>query len=165
MTVRRGMIDAPFTAKPDQTIGDVISLFSEKHVRAVPVVNDDGILLGLISLRMILKNVLPLAATIDYGIDNLDFLSDTTEGAAKKLKKILPRPVSDFMDENCECVDADTSKWEAIRVMVKSNTILPVIDKKTRKLLGIMSAQSTLQALKETMADIEAEKSGEENND
>ncbi len=161
MTAARAMIKEPFTAGPEQTIGDVIKIFTDKKVRAVPVVDGNGMLLGLITLRIILKNVLPISATMEHGLESLDFLADTTEGAAKKLGKILDKPVADLMDENCVCASTDTSKWEAIRLMVKSNTILPVIDKKTRELKGVMTAQSTLTELDQTMKEIQAEKAAQ----
>ncbi len=156
MSVQRAMIEAPFTANPDNTVKEIINLLSEKHVRAVPVTDESGTLVGLITLRLLLKNLLPVSASMEGGIDNLDFLVGTTAGAAKKLKKILDRPISDFMTTEYHFVDIETSKWEAIRLMVKSNTILPVVDNdEDKKLLGVLTAQATLSELTNVMKEIE----------
>lgn len=156
MTVKRAMIAAPFTARPDNTIAEILNILSEKHVRAVPIIDEHNKLIGLITLRLILKNVLPISAVIEGGIDNLDFLKGTTAGAAKKLKKIMNNHVSDYMDTKCDYVDVETSKWEAIRLMVKANTILPVVDNdKDKNLVGVLTAQAVLAELNRTIQEIE----------
>ncbi len=47
------------TARPDQTLGEVAHLMAEHDVRALPVVDDTGSLVGVITHRELLKYLLP----------------------------------------------------------------------------------------------------------
>ena len=47
------------TCRPDQTLGEVARLMVERDVRAIPVVNDAGTLLGMVTHRELLRHLLP----------------------------------------------------------------------------------------------------------
>jgi len=47
------------TARPEQTLGEVANLMAEHDVRALPVVDDTGSLVGVITHRELLKYLLP----------------------------------------------------------------------------------------------------------
>jgi CBS domain-containing protein len=62
------------------------------------------------------------------------------------------------MDKECVFIDAQTTKWEAVRIIAKNNTILPIVeDKKTKKLAGIMTGQSVLAQLQQALIELDAE--------
>jgi IMP dehydrogenase len=46
-----GMIATPFTIRADQTLGDVLRLMERSSVSGIPVVEDDGLLVGIITNR------------------------------------------------------------------------------------------------------------------
>jgi IMP dehydrogenase len=50
-----GLIQDPITVQPDQTIGDVLAMIADKdfNFRTFPVVNDQGVLVGLLSGRVV----------------------------------------------------------------------------------------------------------------
>src|SRR5439155_1288943 len=55
----RGLRTAVCTARPEQTLGEVAHLMAEHDVRALPVVDDTGSLVGVITHRELLKYLLP----------------------------------------------------------------------------------------------------------
>lgn len=47
----------PITAKPDETIGSILERMNEAKIRHMPIVDDQGKPLGVISLRDILEHI------------------------------------------------------------------------------------------------------------
>lgn len=56
--VRQYMSSDVLTARPDTPIGDLAATFLSKRVRRLPVVDDNGQLVGLVSRRDVLKGLL-----------------------------------------------------------------------------------------------------------
>lgn len=46
-----GMIYEPVTIKPDATVGDALAMMKEYHIGGIPVINQDGILIGIVTNR------------------------------------------------------------------------------------------------------------------
>lgn len=59
LAVRDLMTPQVLSARPDQSLGDVARLMIEKDVRALPVVDDTGSLLGMVTHRELLKYLIP----------------------------------------------------------------------------------------------------------
>ncbi len=56
--VRDIMTPAPFTVRPEQTLDDCMSLMIEKKIRHLPVVSASNDILGIISIRDVVKEVM-----------------------------------------------------------------------------------------------------------
>jgi CBS domain-containing protein len=144
------MIRQVFTASPDDTIGDVLNHLSRHRVSSMPVVDDNNIYQGMIGLTVILNHLLPVAVRIDEsGLDNLEFVHNTSDAVRSALNKMVNEPVSDHMDGKQRTVHPNTPTWEAIRVLVKHGRTIPVVDKETHELKGILSRQCILSHLKD----------------
>jgi CBS domain-containing protein len=59
LSVRDVMTPQPLTARPDQTLAEVARVMIEKDVRAVPVVDEGGQLLGMVTHRELLRYLIP----------------------------------------------------------------------------------------------------------
>ena len=59
LVVRDLMTPHVLAARPDQTLGDVARLMMEKDVRALPVVDDSGSLVGMVTHRELLRYLIP----------------------------------------------------------------------------------------------------------
>lgn len=46
-----GMIDNPVTITPDKTVGDALAIMAEVHIGGIPVVDDEGKLVGIVTNR------------------------------------------------------------------------------------------------------------------
>lgn len=59
LTVRDVMTERVFSIKPDETLGGAARLMVEKDIRALPVVDDSGALLGMITHKELLRHLVP----------------------------------------------------------------------------------------------------------
>ena len=59
LAVRDLMTPHVLAARPEQTLGDVARLMMEKDVRALPVVDDAGSLVGMVTHRELLRHLIP----------------------------------------------------------------------------------------------------------
>ena len=109
------MTEELFTVRPDDLLDLAASIMDWKHVRHVPVEDDDGVIVGLISHRAILREVAK-------GMSNMGDLA----------------AVKDVMKMNPITATPEMLTVEAIRLM-RNNKLgcLPVVDK--GKLVGIIT--------------------------
>ncbi len=151
------MIPNITTASADQNVGDILKLFEERNFRSLPVVDKDGNFEGLFTMGVVLKNLLPTAAAIEDGVENLDFMISSAPGAAKRLKKLQQKTIGEVMNKDCITLEEDTNTWEAVRVMKTHGSPIPVLAKGSRKFVGMISTHSLMRELQRILAQMEAE--------
>ncbi|MGH7528804.1 MAG: CBS domain-containing protein [Gemmatimonadales bacterium] len=59
LTVRDVMTPGVLAARPEQSLGDVARLMNDRDVRAVPVVDEQGSLMGMVTHRELLRYLIP----------------------------------------------------------------------------------------------------------
>lgn len=153
----RAMVSEATTLKPDNTVEEALKLFEERNIRNVPVVDDKGEFLGLFGLRQIVLNLLPKAATMEKGLDNLNFVVDAAPGIAKRLRKLHPVTVGEIMNADASYVHEETSTIEALRVMSEKGSPVVVVEKDSKRFKGIISRKTLLANLYEILDEIEKE--------
>jgi len=104
-----------YTVRPDDIVDFAATLMDWRHVRHIPVENDDGELIGLVSHRALLRLV--------------------AEGRAGGEHKVAVREI---MTSNPVTIDSDTTTVNAIRIMREARVAcLPVVEK--GKLVGLVT--------------------------
>jgi len=156
------MIPNIMTARADQNVGDVLKIFEEHNFRSIPVVDAAGNFEGLFTMQVVLRNLLPTAAVIEDGVDNLDFMVGAAPGAAKRLKKLQEKTIGEVMQTDCVTLEVDTNTWEAVRIMKTHGSPIPVVEKGSRKFAGMISTHSLMRELQQILAQMEAEGALEE---
>jgi CBS-domain-containing membrane protein len=159
MPCETAIVEDVFTVSPDMNVDEALHFIQEKEIRAVPVVDENRRMVGLLSLSVLLKNLLPVSVTMEEGLQKLDFLMGAGPGIAKRLRKIKKQTVADVMTQDAVVLHPTTPIWEAIRLLVKYGSPLPVVDEESRKLLGIISEQSALKDLHQILQEIEENES------
>lgn len=115
MRLGQFMTEELFTVRPDDLLDLAASIMDWKHVRHVPVEDDEGKIVGLISHRAILREVAKGRLSVDD-----------------------PSAVKDVMNPNPITAAPDMLTVDAIRLMRQSKMgCLPVVDK--GKLVGIVT--------------------------
>lgn len=116
LTVRDLMTHQVLSARPDQSLGEVAALMNEKDVRAVPVVDDQGSLMGMVTHRELLKYLIP------------DYLQRSKSGKFRALPANLtaghpgasdPRglPVKDVMSRSVLCLSEEQTLTDVANLM------------------------------------------------
>jgi CBS domain-containing protein len=148
MQVREIMeADVP-TVEPDQPVEDAIRLLRDHDLPGVPVVNDGGRCVGIITENdLVIPDEegdlhLPHYIQLFGGIIYLEPLH-RFEG---RLRKAFASKVSDMMTEDPIPVDADDDVEEAAKLIARHrHNRLPVVDH--GRLVGIVTRLDVLEAL------------------
>jgi CBS domain-containing protein len=134
MVVRDVMSTGVLTAKKTDTLRSVVIKMLSRHCGAIPVVEDDGKLIGLVAVRDVMIPLYPQYG--DYIHDNVhsrDFV-EMEEGFPSVLKK----NVEEVMSMNPLTVSPDDPILEAASYMgLKHFRRIPVVE--GEKLVGMVS--------------------------
>ena len=124
MYVKDNMIAHPITLKPDQSVSEAVDLMSENSLHRLPVVDDNGKLLGLITETVITSNTPNNASTLS--VFELNYL----------LNKLS---IKDIMIKDVKTINKDALLEEAATIMRKYDVgCLPVVEE-DNKLIGIIT--------------------------
>jgi len=115
LAVRDLMTSHVLSARPEQQLGDVARMMMEKDVRALPVVDDHGALVGMVTHRELLKYLIP------------DYLQRSKSGKFRALPanmmagqgSVDPRglPVKDVMSRAVLCLSEDQTLTDVANLM------------------------------------------------
>lgn len=139
MTARLVMNEHPITLRRTDRLRDAAEIILTHRFCNVPVVDDAGRYLGVISTNRLLKAILPLAATIEDGLTNLSFVKDTLEDLRERWHEAADLPVTTVMDTDIRTVTPDTSLTETLLELYHNPPTLPVVEEATGRLVGIVS--------------------------
>jgi CBS domain-containing membrane protein len=116
------MTEKVYSVRPSEDLARLVDLMEDIHVRHVPVVDDDRVVVGLVSQRDLVREVL-------HG-RNLPF-SETRELLSRKR-------VRSIMTKDIETVEPDTRIDEAGQLMLDNKLgCLPVVE--GDRLVGILT--------------------------
>ncbi len=120
------------TIKFDDTVMTVKGIFSRVKFHHLPVVDDNGYLIGIISDRDFLASVSPFVGTVNEQTRDIE---------------LLKRKVGLIMTRNPSSVSINADLTAAIRQMNEYKvSCLPVVNPATRQLLGIITWKDIVKA-------------------
>ena len=147
-TVREYMDDDPATVTPDTPAEDVARLLGQHELHGVPVVNEAGRCIGIVT-----ENDLVMADEegdlhIPHYIElfgGLVFL-ESARGFEKRLKKAVAATAKDLMTEDPTTIGPDEDVHAAAKVISESgHNRLPVVEHGL--LVGVITRADVLRAL------------------
>jgi CBS domain-containing protein len=149
MKVRDIMSTKVVTVSPSTSVRDIAGLMVEKHVSGLPVLNDNGTLVGMVSEGDLLRR--PEIGTQKHRRRWVSFFSGVDEQAREFTKSHALR-AGDVMTEQVIHVSEETPLGDVVGLMEKHNIKrLPVLS--DGKLVGIVSRADLLRALAARQAD------------
>lgn len=129
--VRDLMSSEPVAVTPDDDLGTLRDLMIDRRIRHVPVVDEEGFLLGLVTHRDLLRASL---------IEQTRMPTYVQEAVLESIK------VRDLMNEGLETVSPDTGIAEAADIMLDGKYgCLPVVE--GEKLVGILTESDFVRYL------------------
>jgi CBS domain-containing protein len=134
------------TVSPETHVTDAARIMLEKHINGLPVVDENGRLVGIICQSDLVAQQMRLPVPSVFNLlDGLIPIS-SPRTLEKEIRKIAAISVSEAMSRNPVTVKPDTSLEEIATLMVSRNFhTLPVLDH--GKLVGIIGKEDVLQTL------------------
>lgn len=135
------------TVSLDTDIKELARLLTSKSISGVPVVDDNGCLLGIVTETDLLFTEKPLhIPTFVTLLDAVVFFENPFK-MDKDLKKLTASTVADLYSPDCLTVVATTLIEEIAELMISQKVnLLPVVDKE-RKVIGIVSRTNMLSLI------------------
>jgi len=142
------MTPKPITVRASESVETVLKLLEEHHVSGLPVVDEDGRVVGIVSEGDLLFKEspiqMPLYLTFLGGVIYLE----PPDKFDQQLKKTLGTQVADVMTPNPITATPDMPISEAAHLMIERRiNRLPVVDA-SRQLLGIITRNDLVRALR-----------------
>lgn len=123
MKVKEIMTKDLTAAEPTMTVRELIKLFHQSGLSSVPVVNEEGRIVGVISERDIIEGALPGYFEVLYGITDMNHLS-------QKLREIENDRIEFYMTPEVIKIEEDEDDLTAADLMIRKNIkSLPVVNK------------------------------------
>ena len=136
MYVKDYMVSSPITLRPEQSVSEAVDVMDENNLHRLPVVDESGKLVGLVTESVIMSNTPNNASSLS--VFEVNYLLN-------KLK------ICDIMIEEVITIGEDALLEEAA-VLMRRNDIgcLPVIDE-NKTLIGIITHNDIFTAFIELM--------------
>jgi CBS-domain-containing membrane protein len=147
MTCASIMTEAPIAVRQDETIGAVTAKLVEHRYINLPVVDGEGTFVGTFGIHDVFSLLVPKVALAGGLIPNLRFMSDDPDALRAKFREISGRKVGDAAERDVRVLHPDTPEIEALRLFCEQHATLAVVERDTRKLVGIVSYWDAVCAL------------------
>lgn len=146
--VKDFMSTNPVTVKSTDAVETVVTLFDEQQIRALPVVNETGQLVGMVSETDLIVREAPVQTPLYLTLLGSVIYFDSTEKFQQQLKKSLGMLVKDVMSTKPFTATPDMSIAEVAQTMLQHRVSqLPVLDQ-DKNLVGIISQHDLIHALR-----------------
>ncbi|MCU7845741.1 MAG: CBS domain-containing protein [Candidatus Thiodiazotropha sp. (ex Monitilora ramsayi)] len=140
MTARLLMDTNPIRIHPSDTIGVAARKIMRRRYRSLPVVDDDRIFLGVVKVNRMLGIILPDNATQEsIGVMSEVYSSLTLDDLRDRLDSIMDDPITNYIDKDVVTVAPETSLIETLLTMYHQERNLPVVNRETGRLEGMIS--------------------------
>ena len=137
MTCGLIMTPDPLTAREGESVGEVATRLIRNHYINLPVVDAGGRFLGMFGITDVFALLLP----------NLRFMGDDAGELRRRFAEAKSRKVGEAADRDVRVVHPDTPEIEALRLFCEQHTTLAVVERESRKLVGILSYWDAMCAL------------------
>ncbi len=147
MTVQSIMTTDLVTLRADDTVGKAVDLLLGKHYIMLAVIDADRRYLGEFDIWDLLRLLLPKAATLDNLVPDLRFIADDLPALQAKFAECTDAPVGPLAQTNLPHLDLEMTVIEALLHFYRHRSTLPVVDKESGRLLGVLSYWDALAAV------------------
>ena len=129
----------PTSVRPNEPIGTAANCIMDHRYRNLPVVDEEGRFLGIFGVNCLLRLVLPEAAVMEGGLEEVPFIRETLTDLHERLREVENEPLSRCMGTDVETVPPDKPLVETLLILYRTKTSIPVVEPGTGKLLGMIS--------------------------
>ncbi len=128
------------TVKPFTTIEDLARILIEHNVSGVPVVNDDGDLIGIVTENDLISKNKRLHIPTVMRLFDAYIMLESPATIEKEMRKMAAVTVNDILIKDVIAVTEETTVEEIATIMAEKNVhLIPVVSgKKIRGIIGKM---------------------------
>ena len=146
MTVQTLMNPNPVTLRPTDTVATAADYILKQHLRHLPVVDEQGRYIGTYSIYSLIQLALPKAVTMREGLSNAGFVNEKTPELAQRLRERSNEPVANWLSKDA-VLHVDSSAMDALLLLLKGHVSVPVVDKQSQRLVGMISSWNVIEKL------------------
>lgn len=148
MTAQNLMNPNPVALRPTDTVATAADHILKHHLRHLPVVDEQGRYVGMFSIYSLLRLSLPKAVTMKEGLTEVSFVNETAQDLAQRLRERHDELVKNWLSQD-PVAHPDTPAMEVVLLMLRGHTSVPVVDKQTQRLEGMVSSWNVVEKLTE----------------
>ena len=142
------MTSHPITINPSDSVESVLKVLEERHVSGLPVVDEAGKVIGIVSEKDLLFRESPMQPPLYLTFLGSVIYLESPDKFHQQVKKSLGMLVRDVMTPNPITTNPETPISEAAHLMLdKRINRLPVVDE-AHRLVGIITRHDLVRALK-----------------
>lgn len=150
MTARTIMDPDPVVLRSSDTVETATQHLLSHRLRHLPVVDEQGRYLGIFGIFSLLRLTLPKAATVEQGLEDISFIQDELSDLAERLREVGGQSVVNSLRQDVPVVHPDTPLMETVLLLLRTRIALPVVDRASGRLLGMISSWRALEKIVET---------------
>lgn len=149
-TCRAIMTDQPVVIHRSEPIQKALQLLLQHKLLALPVVDDDGRFFGMFLRSQLVALLLPRIVQMETKIPEIarllevGFLTDSIEDTQNRFRTFAGKPVGDYTQTDSPRLRPDTPIINAVLLLYRTRTYLPVVDEASERLLGVVSTWDVL---------------------
>lgn len=141
------MIEDPITLAATARVTEAIDLLLRHGLHHLPVVDEAGRFVGLFGSSHVVRLLLPRAATLDGDAD-ISFVHETLDDMRARVREAAGRPVADLTERDVPVTHPDTPLIRGLQLLYHTRTLVPVVAREDRRLLGVLAYRRLLEHLK-----------------
>lgn len=137
------------TVSADTTVGDTIAILVKNHFRSIPVVSDEGRLIGQFGVHTVLTLAVPAATQIARAgpMKDISFMADRFTDLQRRLAKVWDEPVRKYAYKATQSLNPSDSLTRTLQRLAQTQDNIAVVDPDTKILVGIVSYWDVLDRL------------------
>ncbi|AVQ99165.1 CBS domain-containing protein [Oceanobacillus iheyensis] len=156
MKIEEFMIRDVISVNKETTIKQLLEKLVQNKITGVPVVDEEGKLLGMVTDGDVIRHIQPKGRTV-YDIFSLILVSEQTD-LTERLSYSLNRPVKEIMQKNVFTVTPKSPIDEAMDVFSKHHIKkIPVVNPASR-VIGVISRGDLIRYITTQLIDQAVEK-------
>ena len=145
-TARDIMTRNVVTVKKDQPISDLSKLFIENHFNGVPVLDDAGKVIGVVTQSNLIEQNKNLHIPTVIALFDAVLFLESEKKFESDVKKLTGSKIEDIYHKNPITVSRDTELNEITTIMAEKDVhTLPVLE--NDKLVGIIGKKDVIRAM------------------
>ncbi len=151
MPCHSAVVKKSVAVKPSDSVENVLAEIKKGKVTAAAIIDDNGRFLGLFSLKILLKNLIPVSVAMANGVE-IDIKLTAAPGVAKRLNNVKTLSVLELMDRKPAKILPDAPIWEGVSELTRHGSPLCVVDDHD-KFYGIITYDSLVEDLENMVSE------------